>query len=121
MKAGKRGKWIVSVGPLEAEVLDLLWAAGEELSIRDLYEMLRLRHPVSDGVRPPAYTTVSAVLRNLHGKGYTSRRTKDGRFLYRPRYSRREVLLAILAGIRDSLAGDDELWMEAAKEVSHGR
>jgi predicted transcriptional regulator len=102
-------------------MLDLLWASGEELSIRDLYEMLRLRHPVSDSVRPPAYTTVSTVLRNLHGKGYLSRRTKEGRFLYRPRYSRREVLLAILGSIHASLAGDDDLWMEAAKEVSHAR
>jgi len=65
-----------SVGGLEAEVLEQLWAAGEPLSARELAGMLP--------GPPRAYTTVVTVLTHLVGKGLVERAGDGRRYRYRP-------------------------------------
>jgi len=65
-----------SLGGLEAELLERLWAAGEPLSTRELAAML-------PGA-PRAYTTVVTVLTRLAGKGLAERIGDGRRSLYRP-------------------------------------
>jgi len=65
-----------SVGGLEAEVLEQLWAAGEPLGARELAGMLP--------GPPRAYTTVVTVLTHLVGKGLVERDGDGRRYRYRP-------------------------------------
>src|SRR2546423_9525505 len=61
------------LGPLEAEVMELLWAAKEPLTVRTVLERL------NRGPRPPpAYTTVMTVMARLAEKEVL-RRHRAGR------------------------------------------
>jgi len=64
---------VKGLGPLEAEVMQTLWAAGEPLTVREVLERLnRHRRPVL------AYTTVMTVMARLAEKEIL-RRELDGR------------------------------------------
>jgi predicted transcriptional regulator len=68
-------------GALELRVLDVLWARGEETTVRDV-----LPHfPCA------AYTTVMTTMERLHRKGVLERRKAGRAFLYRPAQSREEL------------------------------
>lgn len=64
-----------SLGGLEAELLEHLWAAGEPLGTRELAGMLQ--------GSPRAYTTIVTVLTRLVGKGLVERIGDGRRYLYR--------------------------------------
>jgi len=65
------------LGPLEAEVMEVLWAAGES-SVRDVVEQLD---------RKLAYTTIMTTLDRLFKKGLLDRQKSERAFLYTPRLS----------------------------------
>ena len=61
------------LGPLEAEVMEILWAADEPMTVRQLLERINKRR------KPPlAYTTVMTIMSRLVEKEILSR-TKQGR------------------------------------------
>ena len=64
------------LGGLEAELMDLLWAAGEPLWVRELAD--QLPGP------PRAYTTIVTVLTRLVGKNLVERAGDGRRYTYRP-------------------------------------
>ena len=64
------------LGGLEAELMDLLWAAGEPLGVRELAGLLP--------GPPRAYTTLVTVLTRLVGKGLVARAGDGRRYTYRP-------------------------------------
>ena len=67
------------LGPLEAEVMAVLWSAGEPLTVRTVLERL------NDGRRPPlAYTTVMTVMSRLADKEMLERRSVGRRYVYEP-------------------------------------
>lgn len=68
------------LGPLELEVLDILWQRGE-CNVHDVVECLR---------RPLAYTTVMTTLDRLYKKHLLLRRKSDRAFLYATRWTRQE-------------------------------
>jgi predicted transcriptional regulator len=68
------------LGPLEAELMNILWASGE-LSVRDVAEKLG---------RPLAYTTVMTTLDRLFKKGLLFRSKVDRAFVYRCRWTAEE-------------------------------
>ena len=68
------------LGPLEREVMELLWARGRS-SVREVVQDLR---------RPLAYTTVMTTLDRLFKKGLLRRDRSDRAFVYLPVLSRRE-------------------------------
>ncbi len=70
---------------LEAEVMDAVWDADEEVSVRAVMEMLNARAP-----KPRAYTTYMTILGRLHTKGLLDRRREGKTDYYRPVYSRAE-------------------------------
>ncbi len=84
------------LGPLEAEVMDVLWNCAEG-NVRDVIHHLG---------RALAYTTVMTTLDRLYKKGLLSRRKSERAFIYVPRMSRQEweqkrvgdFLAAFLAG-----------------------
>jgi predicted transcriptional regulator len=88
------------LGPLEADVMDVLWKRSEG-NVRDVVQHL---------ARPLAYTTVMTTLDRLYKKGLLSRRKVERFFIYAPRLSRQEweqkraddFLTAFLAGPQPS-------------------
>jgi predicted transcriptional regulator len=68
------------LGPLEKEVVDILWARGRS-SVRDV---------VQDLSRPLAYTTVMTTLDRLFKKGFLVREKSERAFFYQPVHSRTE-------------------------------
>lgn len=71
------------IGPLEAEILDVLWDRSGWLTPGEVNDVLALR-------RDLAYTTVMTVLTNLFEKDILERR-RDGRaYAYHPMQSREE-------------------------------
>lgn len=67
------------LGPLGAEIMDVLWAEGDPLTVRQVLD--RLNHGRD---RPLAYTTVMTVLGRLADRGVL-RRTPQGRgYVYEP-------------------------------------
>jgi predicted transcriptional regulator len=67
------------LGPLEAEVMHLLWAADGPRSVREVLDGLNA------GRRPPlAYTTIMTVLARLAEKGVLERTLAGRGFVYTP-------------------------------------
>jgi predicted transcriptional regulator len=82
-------------GPLEAEVMDALWATGEPMSVRSVLDALNERRR-----QPLAYTTVLTVMTRLAEKQLL-RRTAAGRaFVYEPSVSN-EAAAAVRGVVRD--------------------
>jgi predicted transcriptional regulator len=70
------------LGPLEAEVMDVLWAAGRPMSVRDVLAQLNQAR-----TEPLAYTTVMTTLARLADK-HVLTRVREGRgFVYEPAVS----------------------------------
>jgi predicted transcriptional regulator len=66
-------------GPLEAEVMEVVWAATGPVSVRDVAERL------NDGrAEPLAYTTVMTVMSRLAQKQVLQRRREGRSYLYEP-------------------------------------
>ncbi len=65
------------LGPLEAEVMAVLWQADVPLSVREVVERLNRGR-----VAPLAYTTVMTVLSRLAGKGILVREQQGRGFVY---------------------------------------
>jgi predicted transcriptional regulator len=88
------------LGPLEADVMDVLWSRDEG-NVRDVVQLLE---------RPLAYTTVMTTLDRLYKKGLLLRRKSERAFVYSPRLSRQQwehkragdFLAAFLAGPQPS-------------------
>ena len=68
-----------TLGPLEAEVMVVLWRADGPASVRDVVERLN-----ADRAAPLAYTTVMTVLSRLAGKGILVREQQGRGFVYTP-------------------------------------
>ena len=68
-----------TLGPLEAEVMAVLWRAGTPLAVRDVVARLNARRRA-----PLAYTTVMTVMTRLARKGVLARSLSDRRFEYQP-------------------------------------
>lgn len=65
----------LQLGPLEIEVMEVLWTAGE-CSVREVVQQLG---------RDLAYTTVMTTLDRLFKKGMLERHKSERAFLYTPR------------------------------------
>ncbi len=65
----------LSVGPLEAEILNIIWELGSA-TVKDVHNLI-----LSDPNRELAYTSVTTVLRRLTEKGWLAC-DKQGRAFY---------------------------------------
>jgi predicted transcriptional regulator len=71
-----------ALGPLETQVMEVVWSRADESSVRDVKDLLP---------GEPAYTTVMTTLDRLYKKGLLSRR-RDGRgFVYTAHVSRSDL------------------------------
>lgn len=85
-------------GDLEAAIMDVVWAAGAPVRVREVSERLNQD-------RPLAFNTVQTVMEILYRKGWLGRR-KDGRaYWYTAERSRDDYAAGLLAEAL-SAAGD---------------
>jgi predicted transcriptional regulator len=68
-----------ALGPLEAEVMAVLWRAAGPVSVRDVVDQLNATRSA-----PLAYTTVMTVMSRLAGKGILLREQEGRGFAYTP-------------------------------------
>ena len=70
----------MTLGPLELEVMDVLWNSGVA-NVRDVVRQMR---------RELAYTTVMTTLDRLYKKGLLEREMDERAFVYSPKLSRQD-------------------------------
>jgi predicted transcriptional regulator len=68
-----------TLGPLEAEVMAVVWRAGAPVAVREVVDRLN-----AGRATPLAYTTVMTVMSRLAGKGILAREQEGRGFAYRP-------------------------------------
>lgn len=75
----------MSLGPLEAEILNIIWELGSA-TVKDVHERI-----LADPDRELAYTSVTTVLRRLTEKGWLGCDRRERAFYWRPLVSRQEA------------------------------
>ena len=86
-----------ALGPLETEVMDLVWSRGEA-TVREVYRVLLTRREI-------AYTTVMTIMSHLANKGALRRRQQGRAYVYVPAFSRDEFDRARMTDIVDRVLG----------------
>ena len=69
----------------ELELMKIVWAHDEPVTVRDVYEELRTRRPV-------AYTTVMTSMKTLEQKGHLKATQQDRAYLYRSARPKQQVI-----------------------------
>lgn len=72
----------LSLGPLEAEILALVWEL-ESATVKDIHDRI-----LADPDRELAYTSVTTVLNRLTNKGWLTRKKAGRSFTWQPLISR---------------------------------
>jgi predicted transcriptional regulator len=75
----------LSLGPLETEVLEILWTLGSA-TVKDIHDRI-----LADPDRELAYASVTTVLTRLTQKGWLACDRQDRAFRWRPLVSRSEA------------------------------
>jgi len=75
----------LSLGPLEAEILNIIWELGNA-TVKDVHEKI-----LADPDRELAYTSVTTVLRRLTEKGWLLCNRRERTFTWQPRVTRTEA------------------------------
>jgi BlaI family penicillinase repressor len=98
-RPGKRGS-AATFGPLEAEVMDAIWAARKPVTVGDVADALGSRKPTL------AYSTIKTVLSNLADKGYLSKRLIGRSNSFSAKQSKEDFERDVVGGVVDSLLRD---------------
>ncbi len=89
----------LSLGPLEAEILDILWEL-ESATVKDIHDRI-----LSDPERELAYTSVTTVLRRLTQKGWLGCDRRERSYRWWPLISMAEAqALQTYAQLQEFLA-----------------
>lgn len=75
----------LSLGPLETEILGILWQRGSATT-KEIHEQI-----LSDPDRELAYASVTTVLRRLMNKGWVRCNQQNRAFIWQPQLSRQEA------------------------------
>lgn len=75
----------LSLGPLEAEILNLIWELGSA-TVKDIHDRI-----LADPNRELAYTSVTTVLRRLTEKGWLVCYKKGRAFYWRPLLTKQQA------------------------------
>ncbi|OKH28774.1 BlaI/MecI/CopY family transcriptional regulator [Chroogloeocystis siderophila] len=75
----------LSLGPLEAEILEIIWELGA-VTVKDVHDRI-----LADPNRELAYTSVTTVLRRLTEKGWLACDKKAKAFYWRPLVTKQQA------------------------------
>lgn len=95
MAARRRQPLAAVLGPLEAEVMEIIWERGE-VTVRDVYKELRQARPI-------AYTTVMTTMGRLSDKGLLRRKEDHPAHKYSPQVSREQYAKSTVKSVVDWL------------------
>jgi predicted transcriptional regulator len=100
-----------SLGPLELEVLDVMWDRSEPGTVMDVYlPILDNRRGRGEIISP---ATVMTVMNRLAKKGLVDRQKSEGTSIYRPMISREEMAKRMIDGIvQKVLRGEPQVAIE---------
>jgi BlaI family penicillinase repressor len=88
---------------LEFQIMEVLWAAGGELSIREVQEQLDNRF---SGKRTPAYTTIQTTMYRMEAKEVVKRVKKVGNFhVFAAAITRKEAQRGIINDLLSYFGG----------------
>ena len=73
----------------ELELMKIVWAHADGVTVRDIYEELRTRRAI-------AYTTVMTSMKTLEQKGYLKTSQLDRAFVYKPAQPKQKVIKAMV-------------------------
>jgi predicted transcriptional regulator len=94
----RRGRPLAEVlGPLETEVMGIIWEGGE-VTVRDVYDQLRADRPI-------AYTTVLTTMSRLAEKGFLSRVEDQQAHRYSALLTRERYARSTVQSVMDWLVG----------------
>ena len=112
-------KFEFALGPLESEVMEAIWRLGDWVTIADV-----IQERERNGGSKLAYSTIKAVVTNLHDKGHLRKRSEGKQNAFRPVLTRekfaaraigrvvapllRDHRNPLLAHIVDELIDDEE-------------
>lgn len=88
------------LGPLESEVMEIVWALGGWVSVSDVLEERERRGKSS------AYSTVKAVMQNLHDKRHLRKRPHGKQNLFTPVLTREMFARRAVGRVVDPLLRD---------------
>jgi predicted transcriptional regulator len=96
--AVKRGSGFDFVlGPLESEVMEIAWALGDWVTVADVVEERERRGTSS------VYSTVKAVMQNLHDKGHLKKHARGKQNIFTPALTRDEFERRAVGRVIDPL------------------
>lgn len=78
------------LGDLEASIMDMVWAAGTPVRVREVSDQLNEE-------RPLAFNTVQTVMENLFHKGWLTRRKNGRAYWYEAARSRDDYVAKLLS------------------------
>lgn len=87
---------IQSIGKLEAQIFKLVCEQDSGATVRDIYELLRLKRKI-------AYTTVMSVMNSLTEKGILKQDKSSMAYVYKPVVSNETLAFNIISTIVDKL------------------
>ena len=87
---------IQSIGKLEAEIFKMVCDKQDGITVRDIYEDLRLKRKI-------AYTTVMSVMNSLTTKGLLKQNKSSMAYVYKPTVSKEKLATKIIQSIIDKL------------------
>ncbi|MBM4569040.1 BlaI/MecI/CopY family transcriptional regulator [Rhodococcus hoagii] len=99
------------LGGLEAEVMDILWASSDPMSVHDLVTTF-------DEHKPLAYTTVLTVVTHLYDKGWVEREKRSRAYFYFPKQTREEATSRALRELLDASSDSAAVLLHFARTVS---
>jgi predicted transcriptional regulator len=97
MSARRKHSLSEVLGPLEDEIMQVVWDLGE-VTVRDVHEALRARRPI-------AYTTVMTTLGRLSDKGLLKRTEDQPAHHYSPLLTRDQYARSTVKSVVDWLIG----------------
>lgn len=106
----------LSLGPLETEILEIIWQHDGGASAKQIHEQI-----LANPDRELTYASVSTVLNRLVAKGWLSRKKHRRAFIWQPRLSKREAqVLQTHHQVKQLLAvGDAEIVAAFADELDN--
>lgn len=97
MSARRRQPLADVLGPLEAEVMEIVWDR-EEVVVRDVHQILAQKRGI-------AYTTVMTTMGRLTDKGLLDRREDQPAHRYFPKITREQYERSTVKSVMDWLVG----------------
>jgi predicted transcriptional regulator len=101
MTAPNSSSFDFALGPLESEVIQALWNLGGWVRVSEVLEERERR-----GGTTLAYSTIKAVLTNLHTKGHLEKRSEGKQNAFRPKLSREAFAARAVGRVVDPLFRD---------------